>query len=44
MALEEDLEIEHVENRHFEAALKMVTPRTPATLKELYEDYLKIKI
>ncbi|KAJ8951028.1 hypothetical protein NQ318_006413 [Aromia moschata] len=44
MALEEDLQIPQVESRHFEKALKLVTPRTPPSLIKLYEDYLQIKI
>lgn len=44
VALEEDLDIPHVEGRHFEKALKLVTPRTPPSLIKLYEDYLQIKI
>lgn len=44
MALEEDLEIQHVESRHFEKALKLITPRTPPSLIKLYEDYLQIKV
>lgn len=44
MALEESLEIRHVEGRHFEKALKLITPRTPPSLIKLYEDYLQIKI
>lgn len=44
MALEEDLNIQYVESRHFEKALKLVTPRTPPNLIKLYEDYIQIKI
>ncbi|XP_018571693.1 spermatogenesis-associated protein 5 [Anoplophora glabripennis] len=43
-ALEESLEIQHVEGRHFKNALKLITPRTPPSLIKLYEDYLQIKI
>ncbi|CAH1159359.1 unnamed protein product [Phaedon cochleariae] len=44
MALEENLESQHVEGRHFEKALKLITPRTPSSLIKLYEDYLQNKI
>ncbi|CAH2000899.1 unnamed protein product [Acanthoscelides obtectus] len=41
MALEESLDSKVVEQRHFEAALRMVQPRTPAAMIRLFEDYLK---
>ncbi|KAJ8976502.1 hypothetical protein NQ317_018446 [Molorchus minor] len=44
MALEESLDAQQVESRHFEKALKLITPRTPPTLIRLYEDYLQIKV
>ncbi|KAJ8931196.1 hypothetical protein NQ314_015919 [Rhamnusium bicolor] len=44
MALEENIEIQYVENKHFEKALKLITPRTPQSLIKLYEDYVQIKI
>lgn len=39
-ALEEDLEAQFVTQGHFETALKLVTPRTPASLLKMYDDYL----
>lgn len=42
-ALEEDLEIQHIEYKHFQKALKLITPRTPPNLITLYEDYIKNK-
>lgn len=42
-ALEEDLEIKYVEYRHFQKALKLITPRTPPSLIALYEEYFKNK-
>lgn len=42
-ALEENLEIQHIEYRHFQKALKLITPRTPPSLIVLYEDYFKNK-
>lgn len=44
MALEEDLQSAYVEGRHFDKALKLVTPRTPDNLIKLYEDYINVKI
>ncbi|CAH1123949.1 unnamed protein product [Ceutorhynchus assimilis] len=44
MALEEDLQSTFIEARHFDKALKMVTPRTPESLIKLYEDYINVKI
>ncbi|RZC40441.1 spermatogenesis-associated protein 5 [Asbolus verrucosus] len=44
MALEESLDSEFVEKRHFVKALKLVVPRTPIALIELYQDYLNKKI
>nr|XP_023012999.1 spermatogenesis-associated protein 5 [Leptinotarsa decemlineata] len=43
-ALEESLECQHVESRHFEKALKLITPRTPSSLIKLYDEFLQIKI
>lgn len=40
-ALEEDLQAECVESKHFLKALKLITPRTPATLIQIYEEYNK---
>lgn len=42
-ALEESLEIQHVEFRHFQKALELITPRTPPSLITLYEEYFKNK-
>nr|CAD7411203.1 unnamed protein product [Timema cristinae] len=39
-ALEEDLMIRQVSRSHFLTALTLVTPRTPASLLRLYQDYL----
>lgn len=39
-ALEEDLNATEITKEHFKAALSIVTPRTPASLIKLYEDYL----
>ncbi|XP_046738767.1 ATPase family protein 2 homolog [Diprion similis] len=39
-ALEENLNATVITKEHFKAALSMVTPRTPASLIKLYEDYL----
>lgn len=39
-ALEEDLEAQHVTQAHFVEALKLVTPRTPSSLLQMYNDYL----
>lgn len=39
-ALEEDLAAQHVTQAHFVEALKLVTPRTPLSLLQMYNDYL----
>ncbi|XP_012253446.2 ATPase family protein 2 homolog [Athalia rosae] len=39
-ALEENLDATEITKEHFKAALSIVTPRTPASLIKLYEDYL----
>ena len=44
MALEESIDAETIEIRHFEKALKLIVPRTPDGLIKLYEDYLKRNI
>lgn len=44
MALEESLEAKFVEKRHFVKALKLIIPRTPVGLIDLYQDYLNKKI
>lgn len=44
MALEENIEIEYVDNKHFDKALTLIQPRTPESLIKLYEEYAKIKI
>lgn len=43
-ALEDSLESEWVEGRHFEKALAMITPRTPQSLLHVYDEYINIKI
>ncbi|XP_047119834.1 ATPase family protein 2 homolog isoform X1 [Schistocerca piceifrons] len=40
-ALEDDLETDVVAHKHFQAALQIVTPRTPPSLLKLYETYLQ---
>lgn len=40
-ALEEDIAVEFVESRHFDKALLLITPRTPASLVAMYEEYIK---
>lgn len=40
-ALEDDLETSVVAHEHFQAALRIVTPRTPPSLLKLYETYLQ---
>jgi AAA family ATPase len=40
-ALEENLSATDVTHCHFMSALQMVTPRTPSSLLQLYETYLK---
>lgn len=40
-ALEESLDAQHVTQAHFVEALKLVTPRTPSSLLQMYCDYLK---
>ncbi|KAJ3631466.1 hypothetical protein MTP99_012593 [Tenebrio molitor] len=44
MALEESLDAKFVEKRHFEKALRLIVPRTPVGLTELYQNYLHKKI
>ncbi|XP_043267934.1 ATPase family protein 2 homolog isoform X2 [Venturia canescens] len=39
-ALEESLDATTITKEHFKAAFSIVTPRTPASLVKLYEDYL----
>lgn len=39
-ALEEDLNATTITKEHFKAALAIVTPRTPASLIKLYDDYM----
>ncbi|KAG7213884.1 hypothetical protein KM043_003091 [Ampulex compressa] len=41
-ALEEDLDATTIGKEHFKAALSVVTPRTPASLMKLYDEYLDI--
>lgn len=43
LALEENLESEFVEMKHFVKALDLVTPRTPVSLIKLYDDYVSLK-
>lgn len=40
-ALEEDLNIQQIRSDHFEAALKIVTPRITESSITLYEEYVK---
>uniref|UniRef100_A0A1Y1MJJ3 AAA+ ATPase domain-containing protein n=1 Tax=Photinus pyralis TaxID=7054 RepID=A0A1Y1MJJ3_PHOPY len=40
-ALEESLDAQSVEMRHFVRALQLVTPRTPVALLTIYKNYLK---
>lgn len=42
-ALEENLETQHIEYKHFQKALKLITPRTPPSLIVLYDEYFKNK-
>lgn len=39
-SLEESIDAKSVEKKHFAAALKLITPRTPASLLKIYEEYL----
>lgn len=39
-ALEESLEAQYVTQTHFVEALKLITPRTSASLLQMYSDYL----
>lgn len=39
-ALEEDIDAKIITKEHFKAALSIVTPRTPPSLIQLYEDYI----
>nr|CAH7716449.1 unnamed protein product [Callosobruchus chinensis] len=41
MALEESLDSEIVEERHFDGALHLVQPRTPASMIKMFDEYLK---
>lgn len=43
-ALEDSLESEWVEVRHFEKALTMITPRTPQSLLNVYNEYVNNKV
>lgn len=38
-ALEEDLDAAVVTREHFDAAFKVITPRTPSSLIKIYKDY-----
>lgn len=42
-ALEESLEAQYIKYRHFERALKLITPRTPPSLITLYQNYFENK-
>lgn len=42
-ALEEDLNAQHIQYKHFEKALNLITPRTSPSLITLYEEYFKNK-
>lgn len=39
-ALEETLEAEHVTQKHFLSAIKLVTPRTSPFLLKIYDEYV----
>ena len=39
-ALEESIDAKTITKEHFQAALSIVTPRTPMSLIKLYEDYM----
>ncbi|XP_017776347.1 PREDICTED: spermatogenesis-associated protein 5 [Nicrophorus vespilloides] len=41
MALEEDLSADKVMTHHFDAALDLITPRTPQSLLDIYDEYNK---
>ncbi|XP_060530347.1 coiled-coil domain-containing protein 40 [Cylas formicarius] len=44
VALEESLQIEKVNRKHFERALKLVRPRTSKSLIDLYQSYIELKL
>lgn len=39
LALEEDIQANHIMRRHFTQALSTVTPRIPKSLRRFYEEY-----
>lgn len=39
LALQEDIAAQHIESKHFESALKIVIPRVPDSLIQLYINY-----